>query len=325
MTTPTVDHHAILAPVLAEFEVARAATRQRVLQGLAIIASVALLAIAAALWFKIVVLAIVSGVAALITALIWSSFPIAQFNSRFKHEVITRLVAQVNPTLTYQPTMGIEQPVFQASRLFHTDIDRYGKEDLVEGTIGATHVRFSEVHAEYKTETTDSDGDSKTTWHTIFRGIYVVADFNKYFQGHTIIMPGAGAGLAGAIGGVFERMGNAVNFGPLQPVALEDPEFEACFNVRSTDQVEARYILSPALMRRLIDFQATHGNTVRLAFLGNTLHIALPKDRNHFEAPSVWSSEPIGAAQLQSYTETLAIAQSIVDDLNLNLRIWSRV
>lgn len=46
------------------------------------------------------------------------------------------------------------------SEIFLTDPDRYQGEDLVWGTVGETERHFSEVHAEYKTVTTDKDGAS---------------------------------------------------------------------------------------------------------------------------------------------------------------------
>ncbi len=52
--------------------------------------------------------------------------------------------------------------------------------------IGYTAVEFSQVHAQYKTESsrTDSDGHTETDehWHTIFKGIFFIADFNKHFN-----------------------------------------------------------------------------------------------------------------------------------------------
>ena len=44
-------------------------------------------------------------------------------------------------------------------------------------------------------------------------------------------------------------------FGRLEEIELEDPEFMEHFRVYSTDQVEARYILSPSMMERLLAFR----------------------------------------------------------------------
>lgn len=57
--------------------------------------------------------------------------------------------------------------------------------------VGSTSIEFSQVHAEYKTETTHRDDDGHETtdehWHTIFQGIFFIADFNKDFRTQVLL------------------------------------------------------------------------------------------------------------------------------------------
>lgn len=46
-----------------------------------------------------------------------------------------------------------------------------------------------------------------------------------------------------------------INVGRPDVVRLEDPEFEKIFVVYSSDEVEARYILSTSFMERLVEFR----------------------------------------------------------------------
>ncbi len=68
---------------------------------------------------------------------------------------------------------------FISSCIFKKYPDRYASEDLVEGKLGATEFKFSEVHAEEKYEIRDSDGKNRTEFSTLFKGLFFVADFNK--------------------------------------------------------------------------------------------------------------------------------------------------
>ncbi|MFH0911629.1 MAG: Galanin, partial [Planctomycetota bacterium] len=111
------------------------------------------------------------------------------YTREFKKKVILPIVKFVDPGLDYRPERFIPQVEFERSRLFQRRIDRYRGEDFVSGTLEKTAILFSEIHAEYKTETTDSKGNRRTQWHTIFKGLYFIADFNKDFKGLTIVRP----------------------------------------------------------------------------------------------------------------------------------------
>lgn len=76
----------------------------------------------------------------------------------------------------------------------------------------------------------------------------------------------------------------------LQPVGLEDPNFNKAFCVFGSDQVEAREILTPTFMQRLNDLEATyHGQHIRCAFSETELLIALEAP-NRFEIGNMFSS-----------------------------------
>jgi len=111
------------------------------------------------------------------------------FYSDFKKQVIERIVKFINPNLTYQPQNFISSHSFQHSRIFLTDIDRYGGDDLIQGKIDKTEIMFSEIKAEYKTTTTDNKGKTQESWHTIFKGMFFIADFNKHFNTSTVVLP----------------------------------------------------------------------------------------------------------------------------------------
>ena len=109
--------------------------------------------------------------------------------STFKHQVIAAIVRYFDDSLRYSPEGRISMGDFSASNLFRQGIDRYSGEDYIEGTVGQTAIRVSEVHAQYKTTSTDSKGRTQTQWHTIFKGLYFIGDFNKHFSGTTLVLP----------------------------------------------------------------------------------------------------------------------------------------
>jgi hypothetical protein len=105
-------------------------------------------------------------------------------------------------------------------------------------------------------------------------------------------------------------------------VKLEDPEFEKMFAVSSTDQIEARYILSPSMMRRLLDLRARHGNELHISFIGNHIYLALPQNSDLFEPPSLRT--PLTVDAVRRIIADLQSVLCIVEELDLNTRIWSK-
>jgi hypothetical protein len=230
-------------------------------------------------------------------------------NNAFKRQVLPILLTEIDPSLCYDVTGFVSEKEFKTSSLF-SGADRYSGKDLVQGSVGSTRVCFSFVHAEeeYESRSTDSDGKSRTTteFRTIFEGLFFVADFNKHFFGRTLIKPKAVNFLSKLFG---------------SHVALEDPEFNKFFTVTSTDQVEARYIMTPALMERLKSLRAKTG-TFSASFVGGNLFMAVEMKSNAFE-PDL-SKSLVNGEQVQEILTNLRGVTTIVDDLGLNVRIWTK-
>jgi len=240
------------------------------------------------------------------------------FRSDFKASIIQPIIAFVDPELTYSPDACIGQQEFLQSSIFQHSIDRYHGEDLIAGKIDKTAIRFSEVHAEYKTTTTDSKGRRQTHWHTIFKGLFFVADFNKNFAGRTVVLPDQAERLLGRLGQKLQ----SISIGRDALVKLEDPEFEKAFVVYGSDQTEARYVLSTSLMRRLLDFRHKVKVPIHASFVNANLYLALGTRKNLFEPRLLRTL--LDFSLVEGYLEDLLMAVGIVEDLNLNTRIWTK-
>jgi hypothetical protein len=250
------------------------------------------------------------------------------YRDRFKNEVVDRVVHSLNPDLSYSPYHSISRAEFEAADFFRQDIDRFRGEDLVEGRIGETAIRFSEVHAENKRQR-GTGRNRLTEWVTVFKGVFVVADFPKRFKGRTVVLPDAAQRMLGGLGQTLQAM----NFTRGQLIKLEDPEFERLFVVYADDQIEARYLLSTSLMQRIVDLRSKLGHELYLSFASAQLCIAIPSTRNRLEPIPLLqmlsygrspATEEAVLARIGEYVTDLTTTLGIVEDLNLNRRIWSR-
>ncbi|MBB2146411.1 DUF3137 domain-containing protein [Pedobacter sp. LMG 31464] len=241
---------------------------------------------------------------------------VAQYKSRFKQEVVGAALSSVDKTLTLDPNRGILESEFRSSQLFTTSPDRYSTEDLIRGTIGKTSFYFAEVHAEYKTEVQTKSG-RQVTWHDILKGIVFTADFNKNFNGVTVVRP---KDFGSKIGAWFSK--NVYSFGDKNVVELENEDFSKNFVTYSNDQIEARYILTPAMMEKINDLNQRSANAISLSFIDTRMYIAFPLDKNYFEPPVFKTL--LKPDLLDDDMSVLAFMYDIVRELDLNTRIWTK-
>ncbi|MDD5112320.1 MAG: DUF3137 domain-containing protein, partial [Candidatus Altiarchaeota archaeon] len=230
---------------------------------------------------------------------------------KFKKTLIQDIVAFFGPEFEYSPKYYMPLEYFKDSGIFPKVPDRYSGEDYISGTVGKTKIEFSEIHAEYKSETTNAKGRKEYSYYTLFKGIFISADFNKNFTGRTLVLPDTAQRMFGGLLGTALQSRNTSR-GKL--IKLEDPEFERYFVVYGDDQVQARYILTPGLMSRITEFRKKTGTNVFLSFVNNKVMLALPRSENIFE-PRLFRTL-LDVRQVEGYYKQIELIAGIVEDLN---------
>ncbi|HHL43769.1 MAG TPA: DUF3137 domain-containing protein [Hellea balneolensis] len=189
----------------------------------------------------------------------------AQTKSMLMNNICTFLGWQYTEKEFESPNMDI----WRKNRLMPS-YDRSSFEDQMTGTAHGTRFKFCEAHLER--ESRDSDG--KRHWSTVFRGVLLEIEFPEKFLGKTVVLRDAG---------IFNRK----KFSDMKRVGLVDPKFEKIFEAYGTDQVEARVLLTPTFMQRLVDLeQKFDGKKSRFGFIDRKLYIGIEAP-NQFEAGSM--------------------------------------
>lgn len=233
----------------------------------------------------------------------------------FKAKVITPLINAIDPHLLYNPDFMVSQHLFERSNLFQHSIDRYSGNDYVKGSIDGVPIEFSDVHAEYQTR----DSKGRTQWHTLFRGLFLVAEFNKEFKSRTVIVPDVAEKMFGnLIGGWLQSK----NLSRENVIQLDDPEFEKQFVVYGKDPIEARYILSHSMMKRLLAFKRKLSHPLFISFVHNHIHVGIKTGKDLFE-PTVFKSL-LDYDQAMEYILTMRNTIGIIEELKLNEKLWSK-
>lgn len=111
-----------------------------------------------------------------------------------------------------------------------------------------------------------------------FRGMFCWLSFKKKLNGHTVV-------LSNIQGSKLDRFAS-FKFSNEQKVSLEDARFTSQFIVYSTDQVEARYVLSTALMERIVALKEKFNQPILLSFQHQKMYLAVKNKNGLFSFPS---------------------------------------
>lgn len=263
---------------------------------------------AAAIRPEIAIIVLMAGV--IVTTLL-AQYTRHVLGREYKMGLALAIVPLLRPGLTFHPTGSIGVREFNALGLFHREAERVTAEDEVRGAVNDVSYAVEEVRATYTT-TSGTGKSRRRTTHTIFRGVAIRLEFNKHFHGHTVVVPEYfGAGL---LGGLFD--------GIRRTVSLENAEFERAFIVKSSDQHEARYLLTPRFMEVVMEARAALGD-IRLAFHGDTLAVLIPGRSDRFEVSLFRGVSP--ADIVNDLDAVIRLAEQLVSTFDLETRVWSRV
>ena len=218
-----------------------------------------------------------------------------EFRANFKRQIIENIVKKHG--LSYDKDRGLGLDDFFT--IYDCRVDEWSSEDLVEGDIDGVSVKFSDFYAAKKVK-------KKNGTETVvqFQGVLFKADFNKKLSSIT------------QIAHVNSR--NLAVYGP--KANMDDVRFEEIFDVYTTDQIGARYALSPALMENFTLLCLRLDAPVNAVFKDNQIFIAVETWRDDFE-PDIRKSL-INNETIALYESEIASFTQIVKELNLNRKIW---
>lgn len=78
-------------------------------------------------------------------------------------------------------------------------------------------------------------------------------------------------------------------------------------------------------MRRLLEFRSRVKQPLALAFVDSNLYLAISTNKQYFEPPSIFfGSATMTLDDIKTYLADVALARDLIEDLNLNLRIWTK-
>lgn len=200
----------------------------------------------------------------------WVLRPRRDYHLAYKDKMLPQL-AGLFGDFSYKAGGRIPNDILDQS-LIIPGHERNWTEDLFEGEYKGTGIQFLEMKMGKRRW-----WKRRESYKTVFKGLVVLISLpeNKFF-GHTIICKDVSSFLEW-----FKEKGTG-----FQKADLIDPDFEKQFDVYTNDQMEARYLLDPAIIERikaLSDIYETE--SISAAFYKDKMLVLIPCSENLFEPP----------------------------------------
>ena len=216
--------------------------------------------------------------ASLIISIIWFFVGYLEnsFKNNLKDRVQPRLFQMFDPPLQFDCICPFSPSRYAEFRIL-PHYDEYEMEDFVQGRYRQVDLDLCETRlikvTRHLVKTRKGGTRIREVRTTVFDGLMVMLDTNKPFHGSTIVRQNS----------MIRKLTDLLDFTGLEKVELESSEFEKEFDVHSSDQIEARYLLTPAFMERLLHLNQQFGGWVQASFYREKLFLMISSERDRFE------------------------------------------
>lgn len=191
--------------------------------------------------------------------------------------------------------------------------DKQTGDDFFAGTYKGVQIQVSEERLTRKVRTKNGYRDA-----LVFGGIIIVLEMNKKFMGQTMVRKDWGIFDFLMMAPVCRIKQQSIKMSHVQ---LEDSVFEKQFEVFSTDQIEARYLLTTAFMERILEIKKRfHGKKIQFSFFDDKLLLAINTSKDMFEPTSLFSTTA-SYGRMREVVDQFYSIFSTVDVLKLNQRL----
>lgn len=281
--------------------------------------------------------------------------PATVYLHHIKDKILPEIFEHLDSNYTYDP-YGLNSDVLKESGIFNKSFFKNHSyihgEDLVSGMIDQVAVHFNEIKfyrkdinfvktffsflativlipiaiiAQIISQFSGGGADSSDIDIPFFevirdevrfyKGLFMFADFHKEFEGEVVLMPKK---LAAKSDQFSSHLINA----PKNEIQIEDVELQKMYRIISTNSQLAYYVLSPSLLKALLEIITIEKIAPILVFKHGKMYMTFPWDKDYF---SVDLKDKVnGAEYFTRYINEIKSFEQIIKHFSLDKRIWSK-
>ncbi|MDX9691599.1 MAG: DUF3137 domain-containing protein, partial [Acholeplasmataceae bacterium] len=162
------------------------------------------------------------------------------------------------------------------------------------------HFELSDVELEQRSQSTDSKGNTTTSYQTYFKGRWYIFTFERIFN---------------EVLKIIEGKGYQMSKKDLEKVETESMEFNKKFTVYASSQNYAFYHITPIMIEKLLSLEKMHRGSILYCFKHNELHIGV-NDRKDYLELSI--KKPVNEKAIIDFEQDIDLISAIIDVLDLD-------
>lgn len=263
------------------------------------------------------ILAFIGLIIGVIITIFLTGGPGRKYKKAYKEYFVETSLNKIFTDLKYNSDSGMPRNVISSTKMMYMG-DRYSSNDFMSGKYKNVGFSQADVCIEEERERTDSEGHTRTYYVTIFRGRWMIFDFNKQFKANIQVAQRGFGDNKVQQKGLFSKKDDNSYY---KKVEMESEEFNKRFTVYAQSEHEAFYILTPSLMEKIERLDDNNSGKLLLCFINNRLHIGLYDNKDSFEAPSCFSKINEEEEINKTNSDIKTITQ-FIDELNLDNRLF---
>ncbi|WP_298094937.1 DUF3137 domain-containing protein [uncultured Campylobacter sp.] len=230
-----------------------------------------------------------------------------QFLMRYKELYLKPYIESLG--FSYKMGALFQEKEVRVSEIFD-GFDRFRADDLVCANVDGVDFIFCDIRLE-KDIGTGIPFIFKNNYAIFFEGPFFVANFNKKIRSDVFVFSNTTLPPS--------ELRHKLLGG--REIPIDNADFNQNFTIYANDAMTVMYVLTPALMEKILYLKQLVKSDISLSFKQNKIYIAIARDADSFE-PSL--DQPILNARIaKDIKADLDAMLQIVKILRLNEKIWT--
>ncbi len=237
----------------------------------------------------------------------------SQYRVMFSDEYIQKELRKIFDNLCYEPEKGFPYEVIDSTNMMNMG-DRYNSKNYMSGGYKGIKFEQADVHIEQRHTTRDSKGRTRTYYVTLFKGRWLIFDFNKNFKANVqISQRGFGNSRVQTFFVSEDKR--------FKKVEMESEEFNKKFKVYAQSEHDAFYIITPSLMEKIERLVQNNSGKFLFCFVDQRLHIGISNNKDSFKPTNVFRE--LNEKEIQeNISGDIKVITQFVDELNLDNKLF---
>ena len=223
----------------------------------------------------------------------------SKLSKKFKNEFIISYVKEMYPDSTYEPYVGINVNRILEPGFFKRP-DRWHLEDYLKASYDGVPFEMSDFTLEERHVTTDSKGNTRTTYVTYAKGRFMIFDFKRDFNQVLKVAETAYLGL---------------NTHGLEKIETESVDFNKKFKTYTSNPLTAFYVLTPQIQLKLLELESKFKGSIFFAYMKGQLFVAITDGVSILD---IDASKKITENTMAILESQLMLPASIINELGLS-------